>query len=199
MHYDPALGNHNLAHDPFLALVVPRPIGWISTVDRAGTVNLAPYSFFNAISSKPPFVLFSSYSLKDSQRNAEQTGEFVVNMATYDLREEVNATSAPVAPEIDEAAMMGLEMMPSIAVTTPRVKRAPVALECRYAKTVSLTDRAGQPCRAAIVIGEVVGIYVDDAVIVDGRVDIRALNPISRLGYTDYGTIGTVFSLPRPG
>ncbi len=198
MYYEPRLKNHGLAHDPFLALVVPRPIGWISTVDAAGVVNLAPYSFFNAISGRPPFVMFASYSPKDSQRNAEAAGEFVVNLATHALREEVNATSALVPPEIDEAAMVGLEMTKSVAVRPPRVARSPVALECVYSQTVTLTDRDGVVARASVVIGEVVGIHIDDSVIVDGRVDVLRMRPIARLGYMDYASVDALFSMKRP-
>lgn len=198
MHYDPRLKNHDLPHDPFLALVVPRPIGWISTVDGAGNVNLAPYSFFNAVSGRPPFVMFGSSTLKDSQRNAEATGEFVVNLATYELREEVNATSIGVDPGVDEARLVGLEMIPSVAVRPPRVRRSPVALECLYTKSVPLVSSEGLLHLATIIVGEVIGVHIDDEVIVDGRVDMHKLRPLSRLGYLDYGIIGTVFSLPRP-
>ena len=198
MYYDPRLKNHGLPHDPFLAVVVPRPIGWISTLDASGNVNLAPYSFFNAISGRPPFVMFGSSARKDSQRNAEETGQFVANLATYDLREEVNATSIVAAPGVDEAALAGLEMIPSVAVKPPRVKRSPVALECLYRMSVPLTSGDGVVHPATIVIGEVVGIHIDDSMIVDGRVDPLRLHPLARLGYLDYSVIGTVFSMPRP-
>ena len=197
MYYDPRLRNHNLPHDPFLAVVVPRPIGWISTVDAAGNVNLAPYSFFNAVSSRPPFVIFGSSARKDSQRNCEAFGEFVVNLATYELRQEVNATSVVVGPGVDEAALVGLEMVASVAVKPPRVKRSPVALECIYHSSVPLvSDGVQHP--ATIVVGEVIGIHIDDSVIVDGRVDPLRLQPLARLGYLDYSVIGSVFSMPRP-
>lgn len=197
MYYDPRLKNHGLPHDPFLALVVPRPIGWISSLDAAGNVNLAPYSFFNAISSRPPFVMFSSSAHKDSQRNVEETGEFVANLATYDLREEVNATSLTAAPGVDEAALVGLEMIASIAVKPPRVKRSPVALECLYRTSVPLTSD-GVVHAATVIIGEVIGVHINDAMIVDGRVDPTLLQPLARLGYLDYSVIGGVFSMPRP-
>jgi flavin reductase (DIM6/NTAB) family NADH-FMN oxidoreductase RutF len=198
MHYDPQLRNHGLPHDPFTAIVVPRPIGWISTVDSAGLVNLAPYSFFNAVSARPPFVIFGSSNPKDSQNNAEATGEFVVNLATWELREQVNQTSATLAPEVDEAALVGLEMAPSMKVRPPRVKRSPVALECVHTQTVQVASRDGRRHQAAIVVGEVVSIYIDDAVIVDGRVDATKLRPISRLGYMDYGLVEGIFSMQRP-
>ena len=198
MYYDPRLNSHGLPHDPFLALVVPRPIGWISTLDGAGNVNLAPYSFFNALSTKPPFVMFSSSARKDSQRNAGATGQFVVNVATYELREEVNATSIPADPGVDEAALIGLEMTPSVAVRPPRVTRSPVALECLYIRSVPMVCSKGVVHPATLVIGEVIGVHIDDAVIADGRIDMQRLRPLSRLGYLDYGIIDTVFSLPRP-
>ena len=198
MYYDPRKRDHGLAHDPFLALVVPRPIGWISTLDAAGVVNLAPYSFFNALSTRPPFVMFASYQPKDSQRNAEATGEFVVNLATHALREQVNATSAQVPPEVDEAALAGLEMAESVTVKPPRVKRSPVAMECVYSQTVRLTDRAGVTHPAGVVIGEVVGVHIDDSVIVDGRVDVLRMRPIARLGYMDYASVDALFSMARP-
>jgi flavin reductase (DIM6/NTAB) family NADH-FMN oxidoreductase RutF len=198
MHYDPQLRNHGLPHDPFTALVVPRPIGWISTIDAAGVVNLAPYSFFNAVSSRPPFVIFGSSNPKDSQNNAEATGEFVVNLATWELREQVNQTSATVPPEVDEAALAGLEMVASVKVRPPRVKRSPVALECVHTQTVPVASRDGRRHPAAIVVGEVVSVYIDDAVIVDGRVDPTKMRPISRLGYMDYGLVEGIFSMQRP-
>jgi flavin reductase (DIM6/NTAB) family NADH-FMN oxidoreductase RutF len=199
VHYEPRLKNHGLPHDPFTAIVVPRPIGWISTLDANGVVNLAPYSYFNAVSSRPPFVIFGSSDPKDSQNNAEATGEFVVNLATWDLREQVNQTSASVPPEVDEAALAGLEMVPSLKVRPPRVKRSPVALECVHTASHPVASRDGKQYRAAIVVGEVVAVYIDDAVIVDGRVDPRKLAPITRLGYMDYAALGEVFTMMRPG
>lgn len=198
MHYDPKLRNHGLPHDPLNALVVPRPIGWISTVDKDGVVNLAPYSYFNIVSARPPFVMFASSAPKDSQTNAEKTGEFVVNMATWPLREQVNQTSAMEAPEVDEAAMAGLEMAPSIKVRAPRVKRSPMALECVLSQVVPLVRRDGRKVSSTVVIGEVISVYIDDAVIVDGLVDIAKLDPISRLGYMDYGRVADVFAMQLP-
>ena len=143
MYYDPRRNDHGLPRNPMLALVVPRPIGWISTVSRSGVVNLAPYSFFNLVSGSPPFVMFSSKPRKDSQRNAEETGEFVCNLATYDLREVVNASSTEWGPAISEPERMGIEMAPCRAVKPPRVARSPVALECKYFKTVELVSSDG--------------------------------------------------------
>ena len=199
MYYDPRLNNHNLPRDPFLATVVPRPIGWISTIGANGIVNLAPCSCFNAVSTQPPpFVMFASYGRKDSLRNAETTGEFVASMATFELRNEVNATSAVVGPEVSEVDLARLEMAPSIAVRPPRVKRSPVAHECIYIKTVTLEDTKGQRHAGAIVIGQVVGIYIDDAILVDGLVEVGKVRPIARLGYMDYTSVEGIFRMVRP-
>ncbi|WP_322027948.1 flavin reductase family protein [Burkholderia sp. BCC1977] len=197
MHYTPLLQDHNLPHDPMLALVVPRPIGWISTVNSDGIVNLAPYSFFNLLSGRPPYVMFSSNGYKDSQRNAEATGEFVCNVATYDLREAVDLSSAPLEPHFSEPTLLGLEMAPSVKVQVPRVARSPGALECRYLQTVELPGLNGKP-NASMVIGEVISVYVDDDVLVNGMVDLHRVRPITRLGYLDYGALGEIWSSPRP-
>ena len=199
MYYDPRHKPIPLPHDPLTALVVPRPIGWISTLGRDGIVNLAPYSFFNAVASSPPLVMFSSAGIKHSQLNAEQTGEFVASLATYELREELNITSAMVGAEVSEPELARLQMAPSIAVKPPRVKKSPTALECRYVKTVELPGADGKPHNFSIVIGEVVGIYIDDSVIVNGMVDLSRARPIARLGYLDqYTVVDTIFKMTRP-
>jgi flavin reductase (DIM6/NTAB) family NADH-FMN oxidoreductase RutF len=200
VHYDPRHKPIPLAHDPLTALVVPRPIGWISTIGRNGVVNLAPYSFFNAVASNPPFVMFASAGYKNSQLNAEHTGEFVASLAIYELREELNITSAMVPQEVSEPELAKLEMAPSIAVKPPRVKRSPTALECKYVKTVELPGPDGKAHSFSIVIGEVVSIYIDDGVIVDGIVDLSHARPIARLGYLDqYTVVDTIFKMTRPG
>src|ERR1041385_1966935 len=155
MFYDPRRNDHNLAHNPWTALVVPRPIGWISTVSKGGVVNLAPYSFFNTVSAHPPFVLFSSNPRKHSQINAEETGEFVVNMATWELREVMNLSSAEFGHEISEPERVGIEMRPCLNVKPPRVARSPVALECKYNTTVRLTGSDGRLNPASVIVGEV--------------------------------------------
>ncbi len=198
MHYDPRLRDHGLPHNPFTALVVPRPIGWISTLGPDGVVNLAPYSFFNAICGDPPMVMFSSVGRKHSLVNAETGGEFVVNLAGAALCEEMNITSAPVPAEVSEADLAGLEMAPSRVVAPPRVARAPAALECRHVQTLPLHDVDGNPARSTVVIGQVVGVYIDDAVIVDGIVRMDRVRPLSRLGYMDYAVVDNVFSMERP-
>ena len=199
MHYDPRKKNHGLPHDPFLSLVVPRPIGWISTVSRSGVVNLAPYSYFSAMCSRPPHVVFGSGGRKDSQRNAEETGEFVCNLATFDLREEMNQSSADYGQEESEPQAIGLELAPSINVRVPRVALAPAALECQYIKTIDIPDEQGNPISHSIVLGRVVGIYINDQIIRDGQVDLRGLGVLSRLGYTEYGVLDTIFTMARPG
>jgi flavin reductase (DIM6/NTAB) family NADH-FMN oxidoreductase RutF len=198
MFYDAVANTHGLQWDPFKALVSPRPIGWISTLGKSGVVNLAPYSFFNAGSTDPHFVMFSSGGRKDSQRNAEETGEFVCSLATYDLREAMNRTSQHVGPDVDEMALAGLTPAPSKIVAPPRVAESPVAFECRYWRTIELPGPDGGPGTHAIVLGQVVGVHIDDAAIVAGKVDVTRLKPIARLGYGDYAVIDEVFELTRP-
>jgi flavin reductase (DIM6/NTAB) family NADH-FMN oxidoreductase RutF len=198
MFYDAVANSHGLAADPFKALVAPRPIGWISTIGRNGVVNLAPYSFFNAVSENPHYLMFASGGRKDSQSNAEETGEFVCSLATFDLREPMSRTSMPVAPDVDEMKLVGLTPAPSHLVKPPRVKESPVAFECRYWRTIELPGPDGAPGTHAIVLGQVVGIHIDDDMIVEGRVDITRLKPIARLGYGDYAVIDKVFRMARP-
>ena len=198
MFYDPRTEPHGLAHSPVNALVCPRPIGWVTTLTRTGTVNLAPYSFFNLVSGYPPVVIFSSGPKKDSQTNAEETGEFVYNMATWELREVMNASSADFAGHESEPEKLGLEMIPSLKVKPPRVARSPVHFECKYMKTVDLVGSDGKKNRSSIVIGEVVGIHIDDSLITNGMVDITRARPIARLGYMDYCVVDEVFEMMRP-
>ena len=202
MFYEPRLG-HGLPRDPFKALVVPRPIGWISTVDPEGRVNLAPFSFFNAVAENPPQVIYAANGrkadspIKDSRRNAEATGCFVVNLATWDLRQAMNATSARLPAGVDEMAAAGLTAVPSRIVAAPRVAEAPVHLECRYLQTVELaSDDPAEP--NALVVGEVVGVHIADAYLKDGRVDVAMLKPIARLGYAQYTAVDSIFEMRRP-
>jgi len=187
-----------LAIDPFKALVGPRPIGWISSLASDGTANLAPYSFFNGVSDDPPMVVFSSAGRKDSIVNIEQTGEFVCNLATWDLREAMNVSSSMVGPQVDEFDLAGLAKEPSMMVKPPRVAGSPIALECRYTQTVSMVDVAGAELEYSLVIGQVVGVYVDDALIVDDRIQIERAKPIARHGYMDYSVVTELFRLERP-
>ena len=197
MFYKTDENKHGLTHDPFKALVAPRPIGWISSLGADGVVNLAPYSFFNAVSDRPPFVMFSSSGRKDSVRNSETSGEFVCSLATYELKEQMNVTSAMVGPEVDEMALAGLTPAPCKLVKPPRVAESPVAFECKYYKTLSLPGLDGAEGNL-VVIGEVIGIHIDDAYIADGRVDTAKLRPIARLGYMEYAVVDAVFSMDRP-
>jgi flavin reductase (DIM6/NTAB) family NADH-FMN oxidoreductase RutF len=191
-------------HTIYNALVVPRPIGWISTMSPEGVVNLAPFSFFNSLSGDPPCVMYcpngwkkGTHEAKDSLTNVEATGEFVFNMCTYDLREQMNITAAHVPSSVDEMAEAGLEAAPCKLVKPPRVLASPIALECLYLQTVQLPESSdGRPNH--VVIGHVVGIHVDDDVISDGIIDIHKLKPLARLGYLDYATIDNVFAINRP-
>ncbi len=195
-------GPHGLPHDPFKSCVVPRPIVWISTIGADDAVNLAPYSFFNAVATEPPMVMFSSngkqaHGTKDSVANAEATGEFVCNMATWDLREEMNLSCAALGPEVDEFAFAGLETAPSELVAPPRVKAAPIHMECIYHQTIELPSR-DPSVRNAMVLGRVVGIHISDDVLTDGLVDASKFRPIARLGYMDYARVDEVFAMRRP-
>ena len=201
MFYDAVQNKHGLKRDPWKALTVPRPVGWISTVSKDGVCNLAPYSYFNAVSDRPHYVYFASQGLKDSLRNVQETGEFVCSLATFDLRHEMNITSASVPYGVDEFPIAGVTAAPSLLVKPPRVKESPVALECRYVQTVDLPPATpGGAPGYHVVFGLVVGIHIDDKLIKDGFVDIGAALPIARLGYMDYSVVrpDTIFSIDRP-
>ena len=198
MFYDTRDGSRPLKHDPFKAIVAPRPIGWGSTVSARGEVNLAPYSFFNGINSKPNLVMFSSEGFKDSVRNVQETGEFVCNLATWDLREAMNETSAPVPAGQNEMVRAKLEAAPSRLVKPPRVAAAPCALECKSIRIVPLHDLDGKSVDGHLVIGQVIGVHIDDRFIKDGRLDTAAMRPIARCGYHDYATVEETFTLVRP-
>jgi flavin reductase (DIM6/NTAB) family NADH-FMN oxidoreductase RutF len=201
MFYETAANNHGLPHDPFKAIVTPRPIGWITTMSAKGEINLSPYSFFNAISDRPPMVAFSSAGRKDAMTFVEETKEFVCNLATFDLRDQMNATSAVLPRGESEMIHAGLAAAPSSLVNPPRVADALAALECRWLQTVPLHSLEGGEPGYHLVIGQVVGIYIDDRFIVDGLVDTAAMRPIARSGYRDYfvATPETKFSITRPG
>lgn len=188
-----------LPWDPFKAIVGPRPIGWISTVSRDGVVNLSPYSYFNAVADRPNQVYFASATRKDSQRNAEETGEFVCNLASYALHQEMNRSSVEVGPEVSEPELIGLAMAPSSVVRPPRVAAAPAALECVTVDTYVCKTRDGRQHAYELVFGEVVAVYIDDAVIgADGKVDTGAMQPAARLGYDEYSAVDRVFRMERP-
>ena len=201
MHYDPKHRPAELRHDPFKALIVPRPVGWVATLDAAGRANLAPYSFFNAVSDRPPIVVFSSGGRKDTLRNLEATGEFTCSIASWDLREAMNMSSAAVAPGVDEFKLAGLEPAASRFVAPPRVAMAPAAFECRVWKILPLPAPEGRPDAGySVVFGEVVGVYIDDAIVHEGQVDTGAMRPMARLGYMDYSVVTpeSIFTMNRP-
>ena len=200
MYYDTNENDHGLAYNPFKALTIPRPIGWISTVSKNGIGNLSPFSYFNGLSYDPPFVMFSGGSRadgskKDTVLNAEETGEFVVNMATWDTRFQMNDTSWIMEPEIDELEKTGLTAVPSIQVKPKRVSESPVHFECKYHQTVQLPGKNPEGLHH-VVFGQVVGIHIKDDYITDeGLVDTLKMKVIARLGYNDYTLVDKTFSI----
>ncbi|MBT6277507.1 MAG: flavin reductase family protein [Chromatiales bacterium] len=201
MYYDARENKHGLAHDPFKAIVAPRPIGWIGSQCNDGVFNLAPYSFFNAVSDRPHYIMFSSASFKDSVRNIHENGEFTCSLSNWDTRFGMNTSSAPVSAETDEFEISDLPTAPSQFIKPPRVKDAPAALECKHWKTVEMPDVDPQTGRGHyVVFGEVVGVYINDEFIKDGMVDTGAMQPIGRMGYMQYSVVRreTVFDLNRP-
>ncbi len=200
MFYRPADG-HGLPHNPFNAIVTPRPIGWISTRGADGSENLAPYSFFNAVAYVPPQVMFASTSAKedrgdtkDSVANIRQTGVFCVNIVEYAMRDAMNQTSGPWPKETDEFALAGIERAECETIACSRVAHAPASLECRLTQIVRLEGQSN-----FAVFGEVVGVHMRDDCIVDGEFDVLSFNPLTRMGYRDYSVIREKFSLKRPG
>jgi len=198
--YEPAQRDRALLpHDPFKALVVPRPIGWISTADAGGAVNLAPYSFFNAIADTPPMLAFSSAGPKDSATFATELREFVWNLATWELREQMNETSAPLPRGQSEFERAGLELAPSRLVAPPRVAASPCAMECRVVHHLELRDLDGETFGQHLVIGQVVGVHLDESQIDAGVVDSGALGAIARCGGpADYTIVERIFRMVRP-
>jgi flavin reductase (DIM6/NTAB) family NADH-FMN oxidoreductase RutF len=187
-----------LPHDPFKAIVTPRPIGWISTRANDGRINLAPYSFFNAFSGAPPIVGFSSEGWKDSVSFARESGEFVANLASLDLFHKISETSAPLPRGANEFLHAGLTMAPCRLVSPPRVGEAHSALECKVLEIVELKSLAGGLAGHILTIGEVVAFHIDDRFIRNGCFDTAAARPLARCGYQDYAAVETVFSLARP-
>jgi len=204
MFYEPGRTAHGLPRDPFKSCVVPRPIGWISTISREGTHNLAPFSQFQNLTFDPPYVMFASNQntqgrRKDTVVNTEATGQFVWNMATYDLREAVNKSAEEVPPEVDEFDLAGVTKVPSQIVKPCRVAESPIHFECLYHQTVRLPGN-GTMGSVDIVIGRVIGIHIKaDAIGPDGRVDVLKLRPIARLGYHDYTSVESTFQMVIPG
>jgi flavin reductase (DIM6/NTAB) family NADH-FMN oxidoreductase RutF len=198
MFYDTRDGSRPLKHDPFKAIVAPRPIGWITSISAKGEVNLAPYSYFNGVLSRPNLVMFSSEGFKDSVSNIRETGEFVCNLATWDLREAMNATSAPLPHGVNEMERAGLAPAPSRLVKPPRVAAAPCALECKLIRIVPLNDLGGTALDGHVVIGQVIGVHIDDRFVKDGRLDTAAMKPIARCGYDEYAVVERMFAMTRP-
>ncbi|MEP3843930.1 MAG: flavin reductase family protein [Paracoccaceae bacterium] len=199
MFYRPEDG-HSLPHNPFNAIVTPRPIGWISSRDRDGNANLAPYSFFNAIAYVPPQVMFSSTgakadqdNTKDSVANIRDTGVFCVNIVSYELRDAMNASSAGLDRTVDEFINAGLEKAPCETIACDRVALAPAALECKLTQIVDLPGASNR-----LVLGEVTGVHMRDECLRDGRFDVTTFEPLARLGYRDYSRVVDVFELARP-
>ncbi len=215
MYYDSdprsANGTPGLPFNPFKALVAPRPIGWVTTLSASGTVNLAPYSYFQAVADSPDIVMFSATpglvpsdkgprfgsGRKDSESNAIATGEFVCNLVSYDLRHAMNETSAHLPNDESEVPRSGLEMVPSQRVKPPRVAAAPAALECVFTQSMAVQHRGGEH-RYRMVFGEVVGIHINDEFIRDGKVDTAAMQILTRMGYDEYAVLEKAFSMARP-
>lgn len=192
-----------LSHNPLNALVAPRPIGWIGTISAAGAANLAPFSYFNAFSADPPVVGFAPNAMagqggaKDTLANVREVGEFTVSIVSAELAQAMNRTSRTVPRGQSEFELAGLTAAPSRLVKPAHVGEARAVLECRVVQVVALPSRAGGR-GSHLVLGMVVGIYIDDGLIHDGRVDILALRPVSRLGYSDYSVVDSLFEMPRP-
>ena len=198
--YEPRLG-HPFKHDPFNAIVGPRPIGWISSQSTDGILNLAPYSFFNAFNYVPPIVGFSSIGYKDSVRNIEETGEFAWNLVTRPLAEAMNQTCAAVAPEVSEFELAGLTPMASRLIQPPRVMESPVSFECKLTQVLQLQGVDGVKVDTWLVLGEVVGVHIRADLLVDGVYDTAGADHILRGGGpADYFTLGPaqLFKMYRP-
>jgi flavin reductase (DIM6/NTAB) family NADH-FMN oxidoreductase RutF len=198
--YEVEKDDHGLEFNPYKSCIVPRPIAWVSTISVDGVLNLAPFSQFNSLSHDPPFVMFSGgmrpdgLKAKDTVINAQRTGEFVVNMATWDLREQVNQSAQFFPEDVDEMQAVGLETEPSRLVKPPRVAASPIHLECKYHSTIVLPARSVETIQN-VVIGQVVGVHIRDDVIINGKVDITRIRPLARMGYLDYAVIDQVFEM----
>ena len=198
MFYRADTRDHGMRYDPFKAIVAPRPIGWIGTKGRDGSLNLSPYSFFNIVDDDPKIVMFSSGGRKDSARNAEETGVFTTSLASHHLIEKVNASSIAVGYGVNEFEIAGLTPRFGELVDAPYVGEAYVAMECVVTEVVSPRDRHGNRTESYMVFGEVIGIHIDERIIRDGRLDMSLARPVGRMGYMDYSEAGEVFELMRP-
>ena len=197
--FEPESRDRNLfPWDPFKGVVVPRPIGWISSMDKAGRVNLAPYSFFNGVLSRPRIVSFCSESEKDAAAFAIESGEFAWSMATWDLREQMNRTSEGLPRGQSEFAHAGLATAPCRLIRPPRVAASPAAMECRVTQVLRVTDAEGRETGGVVVFGQVVGMHIDERFMKNGRFDLAAVRPIARCGYDEYTVVERVFAMERP-
>src|SRR5690606_33412277 len=197
MFYEPSKG-HGLPHDPFKAIVAPRPIGWISSLAADGSLNLAPYSFFNALGTHPHLVMFSSEGRKDSVSFAAETNEFVANLVSRNLAEKMNASAVDAPRGVSEFDYAGLTPVPSRLVAPPRVGEAVAALECKVTEILEPKGLDGRPAGNVIVFGEVVGVHIDEAMLTDGLFDIVKAGTVARLGYMDYTSVSETFQMRRP-
>jgi flavin reductase (DIM6/NTAB) family NADH-FMN oxidoreductase RutF len=201
LHYYEPKNGHGLKHDPFNAIIAPRPIGWISSRDGKGNINLAPYSFFNGFCYTPPIIGFSSTSWKNTVQNVKDTGEFVWNLATMDLAKHMNATAAHVAPDVSEFQIAGLTAVPGKLVNVPRVAESPVSFECKLTQIIQLQGANGEKANAWLTLGEVVAVHIDKAMIKDGVYITALARPIVRAGRRgDYFTVKPedMFEMIRP-
>jgi flavin reductase (DIM6/NTAB) family NADH-FMN oxidoreductase RutF len=198
MFYTTDTNRHGLAYDPFKAIVAPRPIGWIGTKGRDGSLNLSPYSFFNAVCDRPKIVMFSSDGRKDSARNAEETGVFTTNFVGRDLLAQMNASSITVPYGVDEFALSGLTATAGALVDAPYVGEALAVLECRVTEIINPMTLSGVRADNVMVFGQVVGIHISEAIVRDGRLDMATARPVARMGYMDYSEGSDVFELMRP-
>ncbi len=201
MHYDALKNEHGLQHDPFKAIVTPRPIGWIGSKAKDGNLNLAPYSYFNAVADRPYYFAIGSNGLKDSMANIEETGVFTVSLATEDLFHQMNGSSVSSGPEIDEFALTGATPKMGKFVDAPFVAESPAAFECKLHQIIDLpgANRAEKKGHF-VILAQVVGTYINDDFITDGRFDTRKARPLARCGYMDYAVIGeeNMFETNRP-
>ena len=198
MFYATDTNRHGLAHDPFKAIVAPRPIGWIGSKGRDGSLNLSPYSFFNAVSDRPKLVMFSSAGRKDSVRNVEETGVFTANLVSRHIVEKMNHSSIAVPYGINEFELAGLTAKPGELVDAPYVAEAFAVLECRVTEILQPKGLDGEASENIMVIGQVVGIHIDETIIRDGRLDMALARPVARMGYMDYSEGSDVFEMIRP-
>ncbi|NYJ09357.1 flavin reductase (DIM6/NTAB) family NADH-FMN oxidoreductase RutF [Rhizobium leguminosarum] len=198
MFYTTDENRHGLAHDPFKAIVSPRPIGWIGSKGRDGSINLAPYSFFNAVADRPKLVMFSSAGRKDSQRNAAETGVFTCNFVGRDLAEKMNLSSAALPYGESEFDFAGLTAKQAELIDAPYVGEAFAVLECRVTEIIEPKTLSGAPSENVLVFGEVVGIRIDETIVRDGRLDMSIARPVARMGYMDYSEGSDVFEMFRP-